>query len=393
MGFLVVVACFTLFAGIVNTWVNPLRLTSTPWTAEKFDPYREISSQIRSGKAGMLRQAGELDAAFVGSSRVANGLDPNYPGWGGKKVLNLGCAGGFLFESVAIADHLIETGRTRTILLGIDPGDLTSSVDTRPLGDFYNSPFSTQGDAIDREIRYHVGISTLEQSFETIERLKLDRPASYTPDGLRVPRRGKGGPKQLQFIRSNIVGEAFLADDSPSGARINEQKIQALEELLEKALEHGTELILFLHPRHALLGADRDDIGTDACPYQLEREALVALVERVTSRHLDAAAIPLWDFLVFHPITTEPLPLDSSARMKHWSDLDHYSIEVGNAMQARILGLPVELKGASGFGRKIDSRSLGDHLDKLRSGYQRYLTEEGARDLDWKEETAAEEGP
>ena len=44
-----------LAAVLLNTTVNPWRVTPTPWSAEKLDPYRDISSQIRTGKAGIVR--------------------------------------------------------------------------------------------------------------------------------------------------------------------------------------------------------------------------------------------------------------------------------------------------------------------------------------------------
>lgn len=388
-GFIVAVACCIVAAGIINTWVDPLRLTNQSWANPDFDPYREISSQIRSGKAGMLRQAGELDAAFIGSSRVANGMDPAFHAWDDRKVLNLGCSGGFIFESVAIATHLINQDRCDLILLGVDPGDLTSSIDTRPLGDFFTSPFNPDGDAVDREIRYWVGISTLEQSLETIERKQLDRPATYNSKGLRVRRKGGRGIKQLDFIRSNILGEAFLADDSPHSQQLNPTKIEALRRLLRHARTIGVEMIVYLHPRHALLGADRKDLASDTCPYISERRALAELVDEVNSLPSEAGRTVFWDFLDYHPITTESLPLEEGTSMQFWSDLDHFSVEVGNAMQSRMMGWPVELAGASEFGSQVTLSTLEDHLSQIREGYQEYLRNRGSRDITWKEAAAA----
>ncbi|MBK1827508.1 hypothetical protein [Haloferula rosea] len=391
-GFLVAVVCATVVAAAINTWVDPLRLTAQPWADPEFDPYREISSQIRSGKAGMLRQAGPIDVAFIGSSRIANGFDPSLEQWGDRKVLNLGCSGGFLFESVAIAQYLLRHDPPELILMGIDPGDLTSSVDTRPLGDFYSSPFNPDGDALDREIRYWIGISTLEESLETLERKRLERPATYTPEGLRKRGlgRGRGGHRQLDFIRSNLAGEAFLADDSPTAKVVNPPKIEALRELLSAVRESPTRLVLFLQPRHALLGSSSDGIEEPICLYQAEREALVALVGEANAIESVGPEIDYWEFLDFHPINTEPLPLDEGEPMKYWTDLDHFTLQIGNAMQARMMGWPVQPPIAADYGARVTEESLPARIEQIKHDSVEYLTGSGARDLEWKENMASE---
>ena len=391
-GFLVAVVCATVVAAAINTWVDPLRLTAQPWADPDLDPYREISSQIRSGKAGMLRQAGSIDVAFIGSSRIANGFDPTLDQWGDREVLNLGCSGGFLFESVAIARHLLKHDAPEIILLGIDPGDLTSSVDTRPLGDFYSSPFNPDGDALDREIRYWIGISTLEESLETLERKRLERPATYTAEGLRKSGlgRSRGGHRQLDFIRSNLAGEAFLADDSPTAREVNPPKIEALRELLAAVRQGPTRLILFLQPRHVLLGSSLEQIDDPICLYQAEREALVELVGEANAVESPGPRIDYWEFLDFHPINTEPLPLDEGEPMNYWTDLDHFTVPIGNAMQARMMGWPVQPPIAADYGEQVTEESLPSRIEQIKKDSVDYLTGPGVRDLKWKEKQASE---
>jgi len=389
-GFLLAVVCATVISAAINTRVDPLRLTAQPWADPELDPYREISSQIRSGKAGMLRQAGSVDVAFVGSSRIANGFDPGLPGWGEQNVINLGCSGGFLFETVAIASYLIKTDPPELIMMGIDPGDLTSSVDTRPLGDFYSSPFNPDGDALDREIRYWVGISTLEESFETLERKRLDRPATYTPQGLRKRGLGGGGNRQLDFIRSNFAGEAFLADDSPTAKVVDAPKIEALQQLLRDARQSPTRLILFLQPRHALLGSSSANIEAPICLYQAEREALVSLVGAANAIESSSPTVDYWDFLDFHPVNTERLPLEDGEAMNYWTDLDHFSIPIGNAMQARMMGWPVALEIAEDYGLQVTEENLPSRIETIKEQSIDYLTGAGAADLKWKESLSSE---
>ena len=92
----------------VNTTVNPWRVTPFPWSAAKLDPYRDISSQIRTGKAGIVRSTPAIKVGIIGSSRVANGLDPENPAWGDRTAVNLGCSGGFFYEAEALCRLLAD---------------------------------------------------------------------------------------------------------------------------------------------------------------------------------------------------------------------------------------------------------------------------------------------
>lgn len=325
-GFLGTVVAFTLVAAAINTWVNPLRVTPAPWSDPAFESYREIDSQIRTGKAGMLRSAGDPDAVFVGSSRVANGFDPGFEAWGDQQVLNLGCSGGFIFESMGVTRHLLENEPPEVILFGVDPGDLSNPIDTRPLGDFYSSPFAEGGDRLDREMRYLIGISTLEISLETLNRKRQGKLASYTPRGLRVRSDKAGQRKQIEFIRSRLLGEAFLADDGRRTKPINRQKLAQLEEILRLARRNGSRVILYIHPQHAVMHARAADVADPPVFFEPERPALVDLVERVNTADLPAPPVELWDFFDFHPINREPLPLDGDRQMRFWGDLGHYSV-------------------------------------------------------------------
>jgi hypothetical protein len=69
--------------------VNPWRVTPVPWQAKSLEPYRSQPEHLRTSKAGLLR-SGKWRVALCGSSRTANGLDPDHPGWGRGDVVNLG---------------------------------------------------------------------------------------------------------------------------------------------------------------------------------------------------------------------------------------------------------------------------------------------------------------
>lgn len=374
---------FVLATAAINSWVNPLRVVRSPWSGAGFEDYRDISSQIRTGKAGLIRSTPQIDVAFLGSSRIENGLDPEHARWRGKEVLNLGCSGGYIHESAGITDYLLKNTQPAVLICGIDPGDLSRPTDSRNQSDYHSSPFSSTHGAIDRELRYIFGITSLEDSIDTIIRRSRSHPSSYTSKGLRTV---ESEGSQLRFIRRQLVGNAFAFGNQRRSAKIVPEKIQTLRGLMVQAREAGTRLILFIHPQHAIMAARLRDLEDPPLFFPDERPALVKLVEEVNSLPSPGPSVELWDFFDFHPINCESLPLGDKKRMTNWDDLGHFSVPVGNAIQARLMGWDVELDGAENYGFQLDATNLTERQDAIRAGYRRYLSGPHRSDVVWKEE-------
>jgi hypothetical protein len=367
IGLISVVAAACGIALAVNTTVNPWRVTPMPWSSQKLDPYRDISSQIRTGKAGIVRANKTIDAALVGSSRVANGLDPEYSGWQGKTVVNLGCSGGFIYESSALARYLLAERKVDTILFGVDPGDLSSLTDTRPLGDFASSPLAGKQDRFNRELRYLIGVST------------------YTPKGLRARPKKKGQRSQLDFIQARIQGEAEFDVPDTSRPAITPAKAKLLEDLMREARAKNTRFIAFIHPTHAMMNARAADAADPPVVFEAERRAVLETATRVNAETHPGPPIEVWDFCDYHPLNCDPLPQDRESSMLHWGDLGHYSIEVGNLIQSRIMGWPLPIEGGENYGTRLSPETLEPWLEHVRQGYRAYLSGPGATDVARKE--------
>lgn len=395
-------ACFLLgglglacaLTGGVNTTVNPWRVTPVPWQAESLESYRGQAERLRTRKAGLLR-SGDWRVALVGSSRTANGLDPDHPGWGRGDVVNLGCSAAFLHESTAIARHFLEREEAELIVLGIDPGDLTSPVDTRPMFDFAQSPFAPDA-GVESELRYVFGLSTLDASLDLVSRSKKRVAGEYGPKGMRQARQEQGRSLMKFMARTIAYRTELETTDAAGPARpVNPAKVAALRGLMEACGRRGCRLILFFQPTHALMHAEAAHRGTGVTPFATERKLLVELVAETHAEFPGRPPIDLWDFCLYHPLHCEPLPLDDpqDGRIAHWRDLGHFVPEVGGEMLAMMLGWPPARPEWAGIGRRLDAAVLDDHLAEIAAGYQRYLSVEGARDVAWKEEIKAKAKP
>lgn len=384
-GVTVLIALAVAFA--INTTVNPMRVTPCAWSMKSLDPYRDIASQIRTGKAGLLREHSDWTGAFVGSSRIANGLDPKLPEWNGKRIVNLGCSAGFIYETEAICRYAVAHQKIDMVVLGLDPGDLSTDFDTREASDFYSSPFANQ-DEVSRELRYYFGISTLELSFETIGRSMRKELSQYTTEGLRIGKHGTGVRKgQYTFLKNSILGdiEAGMPDDRGDLTKLNERKTKMLARLLEDLHRAGIHVLVLYHPRHGLMHAHEADREAPHVTFEAERRTLCSMVDAVNRSPEGKGAIELWDFNDYHPINCEPLPRNDEETMRGWHDLGHYSLDIGHLIQARMMGWPCPVPGGEDYGTHVTPENLEAHLVQVQAGYKRYLTEDGARDVGWKE--------
>ena len=382
-----------LAAGLVNTTVNPWRVTPVPWQSKSLDAYRGGADHMRTRKAGLLR-SGDWKVALVGSSRTANCLDPSLPQWGRRDVVNLGCNAGFLHETTEIANFFMIHDDAELLLFGVDPGDLTSKLDTRPMFDFYSSPFSPDA-GMDNELRFIFGLSTLDSSLDTLRYARLKLQGEFGPNGMRRrPKRHKGS--QVNFIANTITRKIDLetADAGGPERQFNEDKVRKLRETLQVSRQKPCRVIVIFHSNHALMHAEAKHIGTGVIPFEKERRALVAMIGELNGAAPGLAPIELWDFCNYHPLNCEPLPLDNpkEGRLKEWTDLGHFSPEVGTQMLAMMMGWPLPRPEWAEIGRKLDPSNLDRYLSDVGTGYQRYLTQDGARDLKWKEQLKADAG-
>lgn len=373
---------------ILNTTVNPWRVTPAPWSVSVLDPYRDFHRQIRTGKAGLIRATPDIGVGLFGSSRSANGLDPDPELWGRSDVYNFGFSGGFIYENAAICRYLIERHHPDLIIFGVDPGDLNTDIDTRIATDFSSSPLDERQDGIDRELRYLFGISTAEASVATLQRAITKQRPKFTARGFRFRPEHSQKRSQLEFIRGHILGDAEfdLPDTSRADATIRPEKIELLKELMISCRGRGIKFVVFFQPSHALLHAELGDTAAPPVLHASEREAILHVVEEVGSPKLSGPVPEFWDFNGHHPFDCDPIPQSDSERMEHWNDLGHYTVEVGRVILSRIMGWSPSIQAGSTYGTKVTSENVALHFSNLRKNYQDYLTGPHRKDVEWKEE-------
>ncbi|WP_035616179.1 hypothetical protein [Haloferula sp. BvORR071] len=372
-----VLLVFTAF----NTWINPLWVSKSPWTDDKFAEYRPIYRQQRTGKAGIARSM-PWQVGFFGSSRVDIAYDPMLPQWQGKKAVNLAVSAGTLPETAGIVRYTLDHCPLETAIVGIDLGDISGSGSGIKSTGYMESPFNPKGDAVERELRYVAGVSTFETAVKTLGYWnRRNKPGfvlpEYTPQGHRLRHQDK--PNVAAGIRRDAIPHAMkgvrrrdkIAADNNGRIPADPEKTRLTKQILEDCKKHGVALKIAIPPNLGIYISVYQYFGDPDPVFSTDRETLVKLVDDSNKAHPDAPPAEIWDFNDYHEMNCEPLPTTNEARMHWFLDGTHARKALGDVMQARIMGWPIEGPGAD-YGVKLTADNLAQRLDSIRAGYQNY---------------------
>ena len=354
---------------MLNTWVNPWRVTEMPWSSERLDAYRDIERDFsRTCKAG-LAGSEPWDAAVFGSSRVDIGINPLSPGFGAWKTVNLGLNAGLLDENKAAFDYFMDQQDSpKLVLFFVDAGDLTmpSNRNGQGLGDFATSPLNPGSAGVERILRYHFGVSALASSVSTLRRAMGQQPATYSPRGFReVAERLEHPRQQISGLYLSTI--VRMARTRSSYDNVDPRKMEQLREVISRCREKNTQLIFVMPPNHALFQIAFKEIGGTDPLFLRDRRELAELAAEANRIAPTAKPVRFWDFQDGHPLNTEVLP--SEGQMKNWIDLFHFTPDVGEEMLAAML------EGRSDYGTMLSPDRVSEHVETIRSDLDRWSAE------------------
>lgn len=350
----------------LNTWVNPWRVTPSPWSSESLDEHRAVDNAWnRTAKAGLVR-SGTWEAAIFGSSRVDIALDPEHPFFGGRRCVNLGLNAANLVENHAIFRYFVDRQQPELVVFALDAGDLTSAPRERNPTDFSLSPLDHRADPFERELRYRFGISTLRSSIETLERSARGEPAEHSPQGFRYQ---PPFPEDQRAIIAGLYTSTIIRLDRARAELdgTSPRKLELLADVIATCRERGIRLFLLITPNHALFQTAFLELGhPDPCFARDRRAILEALATDGTD---SPSSVEVWDFLDAHPLNCEPLPPAGrpGARMEHWPDLFHVTPVIGGRMLDRMAG------SEGDYGVRLTPGEIDERMDAIRSGLGKYV--------------------
>ena len=325
-------AVYFIITAIFSLTVDPWRINNTKLSIESLDRYREISETVRTGKAALANKGG-WDTVIIGSSRMEIAFDPEHPALPGKRRVNLAMAAATHTETIAVANYTLDRNpEIRTMLFGIEVGELHNDADSRKFTDFYNSPFSDNNRSIERSINQIIGARSLTDSIATIR----NRSAGI------VPKRNQLGlwiepeyPSDLRAFVEGAFAEGHREPEENWNLRpqdLRAAKADALTMLVRRVRGAGIELHLVLPPMHALKMIHPYNDEPYSMAWETDLLKLAKICEEANAVPSANPPVKLWDFLLFnkHTCVSLPSPDAEIRKLSNWTDLSHARSEIGN---------------------------------------------------------------
>lgn len=326
------IAGYLILSAVLNTIVDPWRIIDAPWASEALDPWRDPSEVVRTGKVAFANR-GVWQVAAIGSSRIEIALNPEHPAFVDTHAINLGMAAANLYETVPLAHKTIDQNPDlKTLIFGVEAGDLHNDFDSRQVTDYYQSPLYANSSAIELGVNYIFGASSFRDSVATLKRAIQKTQPIRNEHGLWTQPKDPPNIKRYMerlfsegFIESSRQWEAELGDFSPD-------KAELLKGLIARCQSENIQLYIVIPAQHALKLTHPTKDQPEELPWEIDLQKLIAICAEANRLRPDQPPVELWNFSVFSPWSTEPLPSDSEMeqRMENWYDLGHARVNLGN---------------------------------------------------------------
>ena len=317
---------------VLSLTVDPWRANNTPLSIAALDSSREIGKDLRLGKAA-LADHGDWETLILGSSRMEIGFSPSHPVFAGQKTANLSMSAATLFETVPVGHYTLDRNpRLKTLLFGIEPGDLHNDFDSRTFTNFNQSPFAGGSLSIERDINQVIGGRSLAACVSTLRTHMAGGQVSRSPLGQWLT---PNHPADLRAYSRAIVEMGFEYNDDKwetTAPILREDKAAILREFLLRVRKQGVRMIVIIPPQHALKQIHPVLDSPNGMCWETDLRTLAEICRATNEIPLPGPPISLWSFLAFDEPTTRPLPASGAepGQMPGWYDLGHFQESIGN---------------------------------------------------------------
>ncbi|WP_243397382.1 hypothetical protein [Crocosphaera subtropica] len=311
-------------------------------------------------------EEGDYDTIILGTSRVANGLDPSSV-QSSKKVYNAGLNGSNMYEIGRIFQFSHQVQPLKSVIIGLD--FVSFSGQPRVRGDFSSSLFANKSKY---EI-YFKNVFSGQQLISSWKTFQFNHKgnkvnAVYTPEGFRTTKSVAPFNKKkfTQKLRYNFI--RYQRVD------YQQSQLKAFEDIVSHCLENNIKLYLFISPIH-IQNLEAMRIAGQFPMFERWKKDLVNVIEKAHNNLGLSNQVDLWDFTGYNSITTEDIPnVDQKYHLKGYIDSDHYRPEVGNLIIELVVNRNRQKKAniPQDFGVIINQNNIHQHLKKIRSDQQRY---------------------
>jgi|GEM_PF-2807508 len=365
-------------AATVSAVVDPFRLFWLP-VSERYRPYDMTESRVLKQR---VFDHAHFSTIVLGSSRSQRSINPDARYWGAEQgnVVNLSLPGTDMNEIRTVFDYVLAHGRPRRVVLTLD--FVTFAGDPNPGTDWKASRFNPELNVIDFWLGNVFSRNALNMADEVAGQASRHRPSRVTDRGFT--RLGKlrvfNHRWEMRMAITTLLRNPYAYKDY----RFGPERIRAVADVIERCRERDIELVLAIHPVHAMLlnaiymrGLEDEYLGW--------KRGLVEVVAADAERHPDLPPLKLWDFATFNDYSREPFPPGGvvDQPMKWWMECSHCKAALGRIMMRRVLGLERDEDAVDPeFGVVLTPENIDERCALHVAERHRFLREHPA-ELEW----------
>ncbi len=345
MGFIVV---------LINIFVDPYDF----WDEWGYN----ISYNERMKKAYQLQDL-KPKSIILGSSRAEYGIDPHHP-YFMQPAYSLTFSGATAYESKLYFQKAIEIGSLEKVLLVVGyrffgKGKKTEDV---KIPDYLSSQYAVLFEAL-------FSWDSLKKSINIILHRKYKK-AIYTTLGQydnKVHQHyvmKNGGHKRA--FEKNEIGSYANYDDDYIYNDGNESSLEDLKQIFTLAHRYNIEVEVVIGPSHIRQWESMACTVGYQRFLQWKKDIVIANTEVAIKE--DRQPFSIWDFAVYHELTSEPVPDKAEKSMEYHFESSHYTEKLGNIVLDTLRG-----ESTRGFGMKIDQNNIDEHIKMLKKERTQYI--------------------
>ncbi len=365
-----------------------------------------VTANLRLSKAHAAHYF-KPTAAIFGTSRAEKSIDPEHPVFKalGYRAYNMAMAGSGLYEIYRTLQHTYYASdkKLKLAIIGLDFlmfnanredivfGTEILNYDEKrlmlsPNQSYLTTTFFHDVDAILFKTATRSSFTTILQQDSQKEReLRRLHPEVikskdlYLYNGMRQPENVIVFPHRAATISNEkyYIEKVWTAgpEQRYCTTLLGEKKstFDTLRKIVDFSRKNNIEVRFFISPTHARAILAIKEAGLwDA--FDEFKRGVVDVLAKDAERYPNLTPIPLWDFMNFSMITTEPFP-QSPAYMRWYWEMSHYKIATGNLILDRIMDYHAatrEMAPPADFGVLLTKNNIETELQKTLSDAENY---------------------
>jgi hypothetical protein len=354
--------------GVINYVIDPYGIYNHKLTDFK---------KVRQGNKMKLVKALKIEtirpkSISLGTSRTEYGYDPTHA-YFVQPAYNLATSGASLYENRLYFEKALKEGELKKVLLVAD-WIMFNTMQMTKTADFEDYFKTTNA-------RYLISTDMLLDSFWTIAGRKNGNTL-YLQTGQRdgknhfrhIEERGghmavMNEDEERYYKRSDYKTNHNIYQDTGKNAFDDFAAIIAL------CYENNLELDIIFGPSHIRQWEAFDYYHGYDTWLQWKKD-VVMFVAKKAKEH-DKKPFRVMDFSVYHPLTAESVPADKNQPMQYHWEGSHYKHELGLIVLDRLSGKEVY----PDFGVELDSETIDNHLENLKSDRKSYIDTKAYRNM------------